>query len=222
LGFPLVATPLIALALDVKTAVAVTILPNAVMDGVQSVRRGGALASARRLAPMLVLCVPGTIFGTYILVVLSAGTASLVLGVVVVAFAALSVAGRMPPIPPRWEGPLGALAGLVAGTLNGVTNAASPPLVMYFQGIRMDKQEFVRSISLVFVTVKVVQLAATGWYGLLTWPLFLASVGLTVVGLVAFAVGLRLQDRLPERTFQRLVLGFLAVVGAWLVVRGLG
>jgi uncharacterized membrane protein YfcA len=142
--------------------------------------------------------------------------------VVVVAVVALSVADRMPRIPARWEGPLGALAGLVAGTLNGVTNAAAPPLVMYFQGIRMDKQEFVRSISLVFVTVKVAQLAATGWYGLLTWPLLLASVGLTVVGLLAFGLGLRLQDRLPEKTFRRLVLWFLVVIGAWLVVRGLG
>jgi uncharacterized membrane protein YfcA len=221
-GFPLVATPLIALALDVKTAVAVTILPNVVMDAAQVVRGGDLLATARRLAPVLALSVPGTILGTYLLVLLSAETASMTLGVVVLAFVAMSAAGRMPRIPARWDAPLAALAGLAAGVLTGVTNAAGPPLVMYFQGVGMNKQEFVRSISLVFVTVKVEQLAATGWYGLLTWPLLLASVGLTVVGLVAFAVGLRFQDRLPERTFQRLVLGFLAVIGAWLVVRGLG
>lgn len=222
MGFPLVATPLIALALDVKTAVAITILPNAAMDAVQVVRRGGVLATARRLAPMLVLCVPGTVFGTYLLVLLSAETASLVLGFFVLGFVALSVAGRMPRIPTRWEGPLGALAGLVAGLLNGVTNAAGPPLAMYFQGVGMEKQEFVRSIALVFVTVKVAQLGATGWYGLLTGSLLLVSLGLTAVGLIAFAAGLRLQDWLRERTFQRLVLGFLAVIGAWLVVRGLG
>jgi len=86
----------------------------------------------------------------------------------------------------------------------------------------MGKQEFVRSISLVFITVKVAQLGATGWYGLLTWRLLLASMGLTAVALVAFAAGLRFQDRLPERTFRRVVLGFLALIAAWLIVRGLG
>jgi len=44
-GFPLVATPLLALAVGVKTAVAVSILPNIVMDSVQLVRR------ARRWPP---------------------------------------------------------------------------------------------------------------------------------------------------------------------------
>jgi hypothetical protein len=219
LGFPLVATPLIALVLDAKTAIAVTLLPNVVMDAAQVFRRGGVLATARRLAPTLVLCVPGTVLGTYLLVLMSARAAAALLGAAVLAFVALSAVGRMPRIGARWEGLLGALAGLAAGLLSGVTNAAGPPLAMYFQGIRLTKQEFVRSIALAFVTVKATQLGATGWYGLLTGPVLLASVGLTAVGLVGFAAGLACQDRLAEATFQRVVLGFLAVVGTWLIAR---
>ena len=36
-----------------------------------------------------------------------------------------------------------------------------------------------------------------------------------------FAVGLRLQDWLPARAFNRAVLAFLVVIGVWLVVRSL-
>jgi uncharacterized membrane protein YfcA len=47
------------------------------------------------------------------------------------------------------------------------------------------------------------------------------SLALTAVGLAGFAVGLRVQDRLDQRAFNRAVLGFLALLGAWLLLRSL-
>ena len=50
-GFPTLGTPLLALAVDVKTAVALLVIPNLVMDGLQ-LRRSGSIGDApRRLAP---------------------------------------------------------------------------------------------------------------------------------------------------------------------------
>ena len=40
-GFPTVATPILALSMDVKAAVAILILPNLVMDGIQAGRGSG-------------------------------------------------------------------------------------------------------------------------------------------------------------------------------------
>jgi uncharacterized membrane protein YfcA len=57
------------------------------------------------------------------------------------------------------------------------------------------------------------------WYGLLGWQMALVSLGLAAVGLAGFALGLKLQDRLDQRSFNRAVLLFLAVLGAWLVVK---
>ena len=199
-----------------------TIVPNIVMDGIQVVRRGGALATARRLAVLLGFTVVGTVLGTRLLVILPERVALSVLGAFLLVFVGLSLVGTVPRMPARWEVPLAPVAGLAAGVLTGLTNAASTPLIVYFQALGMDKHEFVRSIALVFITVKVAQLAATGWYGLLTPHLLLASAGLTAVALLAFGAGLRFQDWLPEAWFRRVVLGFLAVIGAWLVVRGLG
>jgi hypothetical protein len=42
------------------------------------------------------------------------------------------------------------------------------------------------------------------------------------VALAGFAVGLRVQDRLDARAFNRAVLGFLALLGLWLAARSLG
>jgi len=43
LGFPTLATPLLSLTVDVKTAVVLLILPNIVMDGIQFSRRGAPI-----------------------------------------------------------------------------------------------------------------------------------------------------------------------------------
>ncbi len=108
------------------------------------------------------------------------------------------------------------MAGLVGGT-----NSPATPLVLYFQAIGLSKQEFVSSVAFTFVLYKLVQLGAVAWDGLLPWSLLWISIGLTAIGLGGLFLGLRVQDRLEQRTFNRAVLVFLGVLGAWLLVRSL-
>src|SRR5215470_11051507 len=125
-GFPLVATPLLALAVGVKTAVAVSILPNIAMDSV-----------------------------------------TLVLGVFVLLFVAVSASGFALRVSADWEPWLSPPVGLAAGVLGGLTNVPGTPMVLYFVALGMEKYEFVRAVAVTFIVVKVVQLVAVAWYGLL-------------------------------------------------------
>jgi len=206
---------------DVKTAVALLVIPNLVMDGIQLRRQGSVGDAPRRLAPLLVFTMLGTVIGTKLLVVLSARAVTLMLGAFVLGFVALDLMRFSPRVPPAWERPLSAPVGLVAGVMGGVTNAPGTALALYFVALGMGKREFVRSIAFTFLIVKAVQLATLAWYGLLGWQVVLGSLGLTAAGLAGFGLGLRLQDRLDQRTFNRAVLVFLATLGAWLVVRAL-
>jgi len=221
-GFPSLATPLLSLVVDVKTAVVVLILPNIVMDGIQFARRGAPLATVRRFGTLLLSGGVGIVLGTRVLTLLSPRTATLILGVFVLIFVALSVTGLAPKIPPHWEPWLSPPAGFAAGVIGGVTNSPATALVLYFHGIGLAKHDFISSIAFTFFFYKLVQLGAVTWYGLLPWSLLGVSVALTAVALAGFAVGLRVQDRLDQRSFNRVVLVFLAVLGAWLLVRGRG
>jgi uncharacterized membrane protein YfcA len=111
--------------------------------------------------------------------------------------------------------------GFVAGVVGGITNVPGTPLVLYFYALGLTKGEFVSAVSFTFVLYKLVQLAAVTWYGLMSAPLLGWSLLLTVAALGGFALGLRVQDRLEPRAFNRTVLAFLAVLGAWLVARSL-
>jgi hypothetical protein len=220
-GFPSLATPLLSLFVNVKTAVVVLILPNIVMDGIQFVRRGTPLAIARRFGFLLAAGAVGMVLGTRVLTLLSPKAATLVLGIFVLVFVTLNVTGLAPKIPARWEPWLSAPAGFTAGLIGGVTNSPATALVLYFHGVGLSKDEFIPSVAFAFFFYKLVQLGAVTWYGLLPWSLLWISVALTAVSLAGFAVGLRVQDRLDQRTFNRAVLAFLAVLGAWLMWSGL-
>ena len=191
------------------------------MDGLQ-LRRSGPLGDVpRRLAPLLVFLMIGTVIGTKLLVALSARTATLVLGGFIVGYVLLDLAKFSPRVPAGWERWLAAPVGLAAGIMGGITNAPGTPVALYLVALGLEKKEFVRSIAFTFLVVKGVQLLSLGWYGLLGWHLVLGSLGLSVAALVGFGLGLKLQDRLGQRSFNRAVLLFLAALGVWLVVRAL-
>jgi uncharacterized membrane protein YfcA len=139
----------------------------------------------------------------------------------VLLFVALHLARLSPRIPARWEWWASPVAGIVSGVVGGITNVPGTPLVMYFHALGLAKSEFVSAVAFTFVLAKVVQLVAVSWYGLMTAPLVLGSVLLTAAALAGFALGLRVQDRLEPRAFNRAVLAFLALLGGWLLLRNL-
>ena len=220
-GFPTVATPLLSLLVDVKTAVVVLILPNIVMDGLQFLRNGAPVATMRRFAVLLAFGAVGTVVGTRLLIALSARASTLILGAVLLVFVVLAMTGATPTLPARREAWLSPMAGFVAGVVGGITNVPGTPLVMYFHALGLAKAEFVSSVAFTFVAYKLMQLGAVAYYGLLTPGRLGLSLGLIVVALAGFGLGLKVQDRLEQRAFNRVVLGVLAVLGLWLVVRSL-
>jgi uncharacterized membrane protein YfcA len=220
-GFPTVATPLLMLVIDVKAAVVLLIVPNIVMDGIQFTRQGVELATIRRLALLLVFGAVGTVLGTRLLVLLPPAIVLGALGAFLLIFVALDVAHLSPRIPAGWEPWIAPVVGLVTGVVGGITNVPGTPLAVYFYALGMDKREFVRAVAFSFLVYKLVQLGAVAYYGLLTWSLLVLSFVLTAVALAGFAGGLLVQDRLEQRTFNRLVLLFVAGLGLWLVLRAI-
>lgn len=218
-GFPTLATPLLTLFTDVKTAVVVLIIPNIVMDGIQFTRRGAPLAIVRRLALLLICGAVGTVLGTRLLVMLSPRALLLALGAFILLFVALTMLKVAPRVLARWEPWLSPPVGLLVGIIGGVTNVPGTPLVLYFYALDLDKYAFVRSVALSFVVYKLVQLGAVAYYGLLSWALVAVSLALTALALAGFFLGLAVQDRLEQRTFNRAVLVFLAGLGLWLCLR---
>lgn len=217
----MLATPLLTFFLDVKTAVVLLILPNIVMDTVQFARVGSPWRMVRRMGVLIAFGAVGMVLGTRLLVWMSPRTTTMILGLFVLAFVGINSTRFTPRVAPRWEPWLSPLVGLAGGLFGGVTNVPGTPLVIYFHALGLSKQEYLSAVAFTFITYKLVQLGSVAAYGLLTWPLVGASLALTAVALLGFRFGLLVQDHLSQRAFNRATLIFLALVGAWLVIKSL-
>lgn len=216
------ATPLLVLVLPARVAVPALVIPNILMDAIQLVRAGRLAETARRMAVLLAFGAVGMVAGTRLLMVLPTRAVTVIIGSLVVVFVVVNAVPRLEVrVPPGWARWLAPPVGVLAGVVGGVANIPGLPLVLYFYSLRMDKAEFVRSVSFTFLVYKLIQLGAVSYFGLLTWPLVGFSLVLSVLSVATFRLGLALQDRLDQATFNRAVLGFLGLLGAWLTWRAL-
>jgi uncharacterized membrane protein YfcA len=220
-GFPLIATPMVALLLDIRTAITILIIPNILMDVAQIFRGSFPAAILRRFKWLLILTVLGVFLGTKVLVMLPIWALNLSLGIMVLAFVISNFFHFEPEIPPRLERVSLPIVGLAVGFLNGMTNAAGPVLASYLYSLKLPKTEFVRSISTIFMITKISQLVAVSTWNLFTFATLRLSAAVTVFVLLGFYFGLKTQERVNQKTFNRGLLAILFAIGVMLVVRGL-
>lgn len=220
-GFPVLATSLLALFFDVRVIIPLLIVPNVVMDGAQAIRGPGLRAALHRHRWLLVAGTGGMFAGTAILARLPSARLEVVLGVVVLIFVTFNVMDLAFRVPARHEWWLSPSVGAFGGVVGGVTNAPGIPLILYFYALGLEKREFVQSIALSFLAYKLAQFVAMSYFGLLSFSNLGLSSAVAVVAFAAFRFGRHVQDRLDAAVFNRIVLGLLGVIGAWLIVRSL-
>jgi uncharacterized membrane protein YfcA len=110
--------------------------------------------------------------------------------------------------------------GFAGGVLAGVTNVIGPLTALYILALGFEKREFVKAVASIFFVTKVSQLIAISRWGLYTVQILWWSVGLSAVALLAFWVGLRVQDRVPQEAFRRILHILLFGMGVVFIYRG--
>lgn len=221
MGFPLIATPMVALLLDIRTAIAILIIPNIVMDVTQVFRGSFSRAIVRRFAWFLFLTVAGVFLGTKVLVTLPIWALDLALGTIVLLFVASNLFRVEFRISPKGEKLLSPFAGLATGFVMGITNAGGPAIAIYLYSLALPKTEFIKSIATIFIVNKVSQLIAVSTWNLFTPSTLRLSLLVTLFCLLGFYAGLKTQDRVNQKTFNRALLVLLFAIGVTLVARSL-
>ena len=207
-----------------QTALAALILPTVVTNISQALRQGPAAAwqsvvTYRRLIGMIVIFI--IVSAQFVRVIPEALMLGL-LGVPVVLFAGVQLAGRSLALRLEHRRRAEYALGIVGGLYGGISGVWGPPVLIYLLSVGADKQETVRVQGVVFLIGSVILAAAHLQSGILNAATVPLSAALIVPAMAGMAAGYWLQDRLDPARFRRWTLILLLITGLNLLRGALG
>ena len=220
LGFPMVATPLIALFVDVRVAIVITLLPTAVVNLASVAVNHNFQSVVSRYAPLALATMVGSLIGSAVLAVTGADIFRLLLALLILVFLWTQYQSKLPT---QWlqinRIVLLILVGLVAGFAGGTTNVMVAILLIYFLSAEVARAEMVTAMNLCFLIGKVSQITVFLVIGLISLTLLLKTVPLAAVALGSLLFGQKIGSRIPKQKYQRWLRYLLAVIAVTLIVQ---
>jgi len=219
-GFPIVATPLVALAIGIKSAIAL-LAPITLVLTLICALRGVALVSIVREFWFLPLAAAlGAWLGTRILLAVPPEPFVLVLVAVIVLYLNLDRLGRgKSALVQRLRMPFGVAFGFVAGISEALANVAGPLLLIYFMLLGLAPAQIVQTLNLCFSLGKGAQTATWAMSGEIDARGWLAIGALALPSVVALLAGMRVRNRIDAATYRRWLRGALWVMAVLLLLQ---
>ena len=221
IGLPLVAVPLLTVLVNLKTAVTMTTVPIIGSNFVQSIQGGLFLHLVKRFWTLLVPLFVAIIVSTRLLVVLPERVLDLIIGVAIISIPLVlhfSPHIRVTRAHERWANPL---IGIGSGLLGGISTFYGPPIMLYVFGMRMPKDEFIPTISLMYTVAGVGMLFGIYANRVATLP----EIGVAFLMLIPTAIGMWIgrlvRVQLSERRFQQLIVAIYVITGVTFLVDAL-
>ena len=219
IGMPLVAVPLLSLLIPAPQAIALMAMPVLVSNAWQAFDTGVAWGSVRRFLPLIATLLLGTLLTVPMTLALSAQALNQVLAAVVLgALVLLCLPLRLDVAPPheRWWS---AGVGVLSGAMGGVSSLSGPLIVSYLVSLRLPREVFIGSISVIYLSSALPLYLAMAAHGRLgAGDLALSTLALLPMA-AGLALGQRLRGRLGETWFRRVLLSFLAAVAVVLALK---
>lgn len=216
LGFPMLATPMLAIMIDIRSAILLTLLPTIVVNLISILRGGRWSDSIGRYWPLTVMIPLGTLVGTWLLVKTDPAPFRLLLAAIIL----LHLLGeRLKGIRMEWVGARPWLAylvfGLAAGLSAGTVNVMVPLLIIFALRMGMAPLAMVQVFNLCFLAGKTAQVGAFSFAGLLTPALLISTLPFAGIAAAALLLGMRLRERVDAEIYRgwlRIVLWAMVVV----------
>ena len=218
IGLPLVSVPLLSLFIAPTQAIALVSMPVLVSNAWQAWGSGNAQA-VRRFAPLIVAQLVATLLTVPLTLSMSVGALNATLAVVVllaVALLALPIRVQVAPVHERaWSAGIGT----VSGVMGGMSSLTGPLIISYLLSLRLSREEFIGSISLIYLGSAIPLYGSMAWHGRLGGSDLLLSALALVPMALGLALGKRLRSHLSDVWFRRMLLVLLSVVAVVLAFK---
>jgi len=220
LGLPTVSLGLLAVSFDLTTAMALLIVPSFVTNLWQAVVGGQHREIARRMWPFLLGAGATVWIGAIALRRLDLVLLSGLLGLILMVYSVISLAGYRLTIPSDRENWAGLFFGTANGVLTGMTGSFVPG-IMFLQALRLPRDTLVQAMGMLFTVSTVALAMALHSNNLLTIKLGLISTGAVLPAILGMIVGQRLRQGIAEARFQQIFFVGIFLLGGYIMVKAM-
>ena len=219
-GFPFVATPMVAMVADMRTAVITVLLPTLATVLVTLATSGPLGPVLKRFWMMPIYAFLGALAGTALFVAAPGAPYQLLLALTIIGYLNLDrVARGNWPLIRRHERAFGPIAGVAAGLFEGTANVAAPPLIIYYLALGVAPALLVQALQICFTVGKTTQFFVMTLYGGVAASQWLATLPLVAIAMAAGVGGARMRDRIDAATFRIWVKRALLAIAIVLLVQ---
>jgi uncharacterized membrane protein YfcA len=218
LGFPLVATPLLALITDIKTAIVFTLLPALTATGISVVKGGRPMQVIRQYWMLPVYLIFGSYLGARLLIAANPTPFLLLLALLVLAYLNLR---RLEGLAAHWirvhPGAARLAFGVTAGLFESTANVSGPVLLIFFLSTTLPPLALVQALNLCFLAGKTTQGLTLALAGAVPARAWLATLPFAAVGAAGVLAGIRVRSRIDAETYRDWLRRALWVIAVLLV-----
>lgn len=220
-GFPMVATPLLALFMDLQTAIILTLVPTSLVNLISIASEGRIFAAFRKHLPLALFAMLGSAIGTQVLILTNSELFKILLAAAIIGYLLIDKFR----VPLSWVKTKPTLSkpvfGISAGILGGLTNVMAPVLIIYSLEAKLEKADIVQSANTCFLLGKVIQLVLFTLSGNFSLNELTLSSMLIIVVLVALYVGFKVKRRIHRELYIKALKIFLLILALYLFLQAL-
>lgn len=221
MGLPTVAMGVLGALISPLAAASLLIVPSFVTNVWQLLAgpRFGSLL--RRLWPMMLAVVAGTVLGSAWITSAHTGLTAAMLGLALIIYSAYTLFARQLSIPHRVEPWLSPVIGAITGGVTGGTGVFVIPAVPYLQALGLSKDDLVQALGLSFTVSTIALAIGLGTHGAFQPDGLVLSALAVVPAIGGMWAGQRIRNRISPPAFRRGFLIGLLLLGCEMAVRPL-
>ena len=221
MGLPTVAMGVLGALISPLAAASLLIVPSFVTNVWQLLAGPNLGALVRRLWPMMLAVVAGTIAGSSLLAGGDTGVTTAALGATLAVYSLYTLFARQLRVAARLEPRLSPLIGGATGLVTGGTGVFVIPAVPYLQALGLEKDDLVQALGLSFTVSTIALAAGLAWHGALQLDNLALSTLAIAPALAGMWAGQQLRSRIGPQTFRRWFLVAMLLLGAEMLSRAM-
>lgn len=217
-GLPTVSLALLVMTVELPTAMALMLVPTFITNVWQSLVGGHGLFIIRKIGVFLLAATLSVWFGTKLLASIDLMWSTVFLGVLLISYATIQLAGLVLIKRGQHFPGLPVVAGFINGILGGLTGAFIFPSMMYLQAAGLKKNQMIQAMGILFILTTIALALSLKGNNLLNIEIGWASVWAVFPAISGMILGSKIRQYLSEAQFRRVLFIAMLLLGLMIII----